>query len=203
MTIDCCGRGGQGLANGLDMSGCLRAASTELTRWNQKPSIILISVGRLYASPAAHTPHKLVDNLHIPAHFENANEHVSTRLAYAKKSTLPSQVPTHTYADCEMSVRHPTQLAVKGLPSSTWRWSFRKKRCSHVAKWIGWLQAGQSYAALGPMAAGWVSCKQIAHAGGSAAAVVAVAGGVVAPCVVQNGGVSLVKSTSVSVCETL
>lgn len=57
--------------------------------------------------------------------------------------------------------------------------------------------------ALGPMAAGWVSCKQIAHAGGSAAAVVAVAGGVVAPCVVQNGGVSLVKSTSVSVCETL
>ena len=63
---------------------------------------------------------------------------------------------------------------------------------------IGWLQAGQSYRALGPMAARWMSCKQIAHVGSSAAAVVS-AGGVIAPCVVQCGGVSLVKSTSIGV----
>ena len=53
---------------------------------------------------------KLVDNLHIPSHLENANEHLPTRLAYAKKSRLPSRVPTHAYADCEISGQQPTQL---------------------------------------------------------------------------------------------
>ena len=41
---------------------------------------------------------------------------------------------------------------------------------------MGWLQAGQSYGASGPMAARWMSCKQIAHVGDPA---VVDAGGVV------------------------
>ena len=49
----------------------------------------------LYASPAAHTPatiyaricvDKLVDNLHIPSHLKNANEHLPTQLCLRNKN---------------------------------------------------------------------------------------------------------------------
>ena len=80
-------------------------------------------------------------------------------------------------------------------------WAWWATCCMAQQRWVGWLQAGQSYGAFGPMASHasrWMSCKQIAHVVGSAAAVVA-AGGVVAPCALQCGGVSLVRSTSTGV----
>ena len=65
----------------------------------QKPSIILIFIISLYASPAAHTPatiylhvyariciDKLVDNSHIPSHLENANEHLPTQVCLRNKN---------------------------------------------------------------------------------------------------------------------
>ena len=78
-------------------SRCLRAASAEPTRWNQDKStetIYHIHIS-LYASPAAHTPatiyaricvDKLVDNLHIPSHLKNANEHLPTQLCVRNKN---------------------------------------------------------------------------------------------------------------------
>ena len=101
----------------------------------QKPSIILIFIISVYASPAAHTPatiylhvyariciDKLVDNLHIPSHLENTNEHLPTQVCLRnknhQKSTLLSRVSTHTSADCEISGRQPTRLG-KGVPSNT------------------------------------------------------------------------------------
>ena len=57
------------------------------------------------------------------------------------------------------------------------------------------MQHGHSYGASDPPAALVMSRKQMAHAGYGAGAV----GGVEAPSVVQWGGVSLVKSTSMGV----
>ena len=57
------------------------------------------------------------------------------------------------------------------------------------------MQHGHSYGASDPPAALVMSRKQMAHAGFGAGAV----GSVEAPSVVQWGGVSLVKSTSVGV----
>ena len=64
--------------------------------------------------------------------------------------------------------------------------------CMAQRRCIRWLQAGQLYGAFGPMPSRWMSCKQIAHVVGCAAAAVVAAGGVVAPCVVQCGGVGQV-----------
>lgn len=64
--------------------------------------------------------------------------------------------------------------------------------CMAQRRCIRWLQAGQLYGAFGPMPSRWMSCKQTAHVVGCAAAAVVAAGGVVAPCVVQCGGVGQV-----------
>ena len=79
-------------------SRCLRAASAEPTRAyavepRQIPrnhlsysyKFICITSCTYSGNYIYICINKLVDNLHIPSHLENANEHLPTRLAYAKK----------------------------------------------------------------------------------------------------------------------
>ena len=92
---------------------------------HQKPSIILIFIISLYASPAAHTPATIY--LHVYARiciYRQASWQFTYSFtswkckwtsAYAslptqQKSTLLSRVSTHTSADCEISGRQPTRL---------------------------------------------------------------------------------------------
>ena len=88
---------GKGLANGLDAYARPPRSLREPTWWNQdkSPETIYNIHISLYASPAAHTPatifariciDKLVDNLHIPSHLKNANEHLPTQLCLRNKN---------------------------------------------------------------------------------------------------------------------
>ena len=104
-------------------SRCLRAASAEPTRAyavepRQIPRnhlsysyrFLCITSCTYFGNYDYICRNKLVDNVHIPSHLKNANEHLPTPLAYAKKSRLHSRAPTHAYADCEISGQQPTQL---------------------------------------------------------------------------------------------
>ena len=83
---------GKGLADGLDAYARPPRSLREPTRWNpDKSKNSIIRTGKTLLKGNCDQEHqqlcinKITDNLHSTSHLKNANEHLPTRLAYAKK----------------------------------------------------------------------------------------------------------------------
>ena len=121
---------GKGLANGLDAYARPPRSLREPTRWNQdkSPETIYHIRISLYASPAAHTPvtiharrciDKLVDNLHIPSHLKNANEHLPPQLCLRNKTSTFAFAGVYAHLRGLWNIRSSAYVTLKGAPSNT------------------------------------------------------------------------------------
>ena len=126
-------------------SRCLRAASAEPTRaYAVEPRQIPrnhLSYSYKFLCIASCTysgnydylcRNKLVDNVHIPSHLKNANKHLPTRLAYAKKNLdcLRGRLRTPT-----RTVKYQVNSLRSGIRSSLeyMRLVIQKKNAAHMA----------------------------------------------------------------------